>query len=73
MNIQEKLMPIWDKICTLSNVEDNIGTLMQKNLESDIRKELPHDIGYIFHWNMSGDYSHIFYEIENPNNKLVLK
>lgn len=73
INIKEKLQPIWEQIVKIENRSgmDNIGTGLQDSFQESIRPLLPQGIGYVFEWNMSGQTKHIFYEIENTNNKLV--
>lgn len=73
MNIKEKLQPVWEQIVKAENTygSGNIGTEIQDDLENAIRPLLPQGIGYMFDWDMSGRADHIFYEIENRNNKLV--
>ena len=73
MDIKEKLQPVWEQIVKAENAygNGNIGTGLQDDLEKAIRPILPQGMGYIFDWDMSGHAAHVFYEIENPNNKLV--
>ena len=72
LDIKSEIAPVLQQICNVTNVEGYIGTGMQDFLESNIRPLLPTTVGYTFYWNMNGHYSHIFYEIENPENILTL-
>ncbi len=72
MDIQKELAPNWPKICVAANITGAIGTSLQNELQYRIRPLLPSGVGYYFDFNMGGMCEHVFYEIANQENKLVL-
>lgn len=74
MNIKQELEPRWVEIVKAEKScgQRNIGTGLQDDLHYAIRPLLPNGIGYLFDFNMSGQTQHIFYEIENPDNQLIM-
>lgn len=72
--LDDMLRPVWDKIVEVENKLNwgNIGTGLQMDLEAGIRPLLPAGVGYNFYFDMSGHTQHVFYEINNPENQLVI-
>lgn len=74
MNILEKLQPISKEIEQVNNINKGrgIGTGLADDMKMGMEAILPPEIGYEFHFNMSGEVAHILYEKNNPNNFLKL-
>ena len=73
MDILKELQPFAKEIEQVGKASGRcIGTGLADDLKLGMERILPHNIGYEFQFNMSGNFKHIFYEKSNPTNFIEL-